>query len=74
MQYQLTSYRITAVLTATSALASYLARGATHAALWGVVAFREFRGAPWTAWLALVLMFAAYASAVVVLALSSGKM
>ena len=44
------------------------------AALWGVVAFREFRGAPWTAWLALVLMFAAYASAVVVLALSSGKM
>ena len=44
------------------------------AALWGVVVFHEFEGAPWGAWAALLLMFASYASAVLVLAISSGKM
>jgi hypothetical protein len=36
VQYQLTGDRITAVLTAAAALASYLARGATHKPLLSV--------------------------------------
>ena len=42
------------------------------AALWGVVVWREFRGAPTAAWVYLGLMFACYVAALAVLASAYG--
>jgi glucose uptake protein len=42
------------------------------AALWGIVVWREFRGAPPRAWMFVALMFAAYAAALAVLASAYG--
>jgi glucose uptake protein len=42
------------------------------AALWGVLVWKEFRGAPATAWVYLGLMFACYAAALAVLASAYG--
>ena len=42
------------------------------AAIWGVAVWREFRGAPTTAWVYLGLMFACYIAALAVLASAYG--
>merc|ERR1719197_305372 len=43
------------------------------AALWGVIYFREFKGAPAASYILLSAMFASYAGAIVSIALASGK-
>jgi len=42
------------------------------AALWGVLAWKEFAGAPWKAWVYLVFMFVFYCLAILLVARASG--